>query len=121
MDSNSTEFVKAMDDAFSEYTLEEWGEKLDKEDLIWAPVQNLTEVAQDQQAIASDSFVEIEDPECDEKYRSISAPVKFHNSDDGPKGPAPTLGQHNKEILGEMGFTKEDINKMIKDGIIGKS
>ena len=110
-----------MDDAFSEYTLEEWGEKLDKEDLIWAPVQNLTEVAQDQQAIASDSFVEIEDPECDEKYRSISAPVKFHNSDDGPKGPAPTLGQHNKEILGEMGFTKEDINKMIKDGIIGKS
>ena len=119
--ANSTEFVKAMDEAFSQFTLEEWGEKLDKEDLIWAPVQNLSEVANDEQAIAAGSFVEIEDPECDEKYKSLASPVKFHDSDVGPKGPAPKLGEHNKEILTNLGYTSEQIKDMEKNGIIGKS
>jgi Predicted acyl-CoA transferases/carnitine dehydratase len=118
--SNSTEFVKAMDEAFSQLTLEEWGEKLDKEDLIWAPVQNLSEVANDKQAIEAGSFVEIEDPECEEKYLSLASPVKFHDSDVGPKGPAPLLGEHNKEILSEMGYSIEEINKLEENGIIGK-
>ena len=119
--TNSTEFVKAMDEAFSQLTLEEWGERLDKEDLIWAPVQNLSEVANDKQVIESGSFVEIEDPECEEKYLSLASPVKFHDSDVGPKGPAPRLGEHNKEILSEMGYSIEEINKFEENGIIGKS
>ena len=117
---NSTEFVSAMDEAFNLLTLEEWGERLDKEDLIWAPVQNLSEVSKDEQVLSTGAFVEIEDPECDEKYRSLASPVKFHDTDDGPKGPAPKLGEHNSEILSGIGFTKEEIQEMIKEGIIGK-
>ena len=44
----------------------------------------------------------------------------LHNTDDGPKGPAPKLGEHNSEILSDIGFTKEEIQEMIKEGIIGK-
>ena len=117
---NSTEFVSVMDEAFNLLTLEEWGERLDKEDLIWAPVQNLSEVSKDEQVLSTGAFVEIEDPECDEKYRSLASPVKFHDTDDGPKGPAPKLGEHNSEILSGIGFTKEEIQEMIKEGIIGK-
>ena len=84
-------------------------------------MQNLSEVAKDEQAIAAGSFVEIEDPECEEKYLSLASPVKFHDSDVGPKGPAPLLGEHNKEILSKMGYTEEEINKLEDNGIIGKS
>ena len=57
----------------------------------------------------------------EEKYLSLASPVKFHDSDVGPKGPAPLLGEHNKEILTEMGYSKEEINKLEENGIIGKS
>ena len=117
---NSNEFIKEMDKAFSKHSLEEWGDKLDAQDLVWSPVQNLKEVAVDSQVIASGAFSEVEDQECIENYRTVSSPVKFHNSDDGPKGPAPKLGQDNFQVLGELGINDDEINSLINDGIVGQ-
>ncbi len=117
---NSNEFIKEMDKAFSKHSLKEWGDKLDAQDLVWSPVQNLKEVAVDSQVIASGAFSEVEDQECIENYRTVSSPVKFHNSDDGPKGPAPKLGQDNFQVLGELGINDDEINSLINDGIVGQ-
>jgi crotonobetainyl-CoA:carnitine CoA-transferase CaiB-like acyl-CoA transferase len=117
---NSNEFIKEMDKAFSKHSLEEWGDKLDAQDLVWSPVQNLKEVTVDSQVIASGAFSEVEDQECIENYRTVSSPVKFHNSDDGPKGPAPKLGQDNFQVLGELGINDDEINSLINDGIVGQ-
>jgi crotonobetainyl-CoA:carnitine CoA-transferase CaiB-like acyl-CoA transferase len=116
---NAKEFIEEMDRAFSQYTMAEWGEKLDAQDLIWSPVQNLKEVSKDKQAIASGAFSEVEDQDCDENYSTVSSPVKFHNSDDSPKGPAPKLGQDNFEVLKGLGINEEEINNLIDDGIVG--
>ena len=116
---NAKEFIEEMDKAFSQHTMAEWGEKLDAQDLIWSPVQNLNEVSKDKQAIASGAFSEVEDQDCNENYSTVSSPVKFHNSDDGPKGPAPKLGQDNFEVLKGLGINEEEINNLIDDGIVG--
>ncbi len=116
---NAKEFIEEMDRAFSQYTMAEWGEKLDEQDLIWSPVQNLREVSKDKQAIASGAFSEVEDQDCNENYSTVSSPVKFHKSDDGPKGPAPKLGQDNFEVLKGLGIDEEEINNLIDDGIVG--
>jgi crotonobetainyl-CoA:carnitine CoA-transferase CaiB-like acyl-CoA transferase len=116
---NAKEFIEEMDRAFSQHTMAEWGEKLDAQDLIWSPVQNLKEVSRDKQAIASGAFSEVEDQDCNENYSTVSSPVKFHNSDDGPKGPAPKLGQDNFEVLKGLGINEEEINNLIDDGIVG--
>ena len=116
---NAKEFIEEMDKAFSQYTMAEWGEKLDAQDLIWSPVQNLKEVSKDKQAIAGGAFSEVEDQDCSENYSTVSSPVKFHNSDDGPKGPAPKLGQDNFEVLKGIGINEEEINNLIDDGIVG--
>ena len=116
---NAKEFIEEMDKAFSQYTMAEWGEKLDAQDLIWSPVQNLKEVSKDKQAIAGGAFSEVEDQDCNENYSTVSSPVKFHNSDDGPKGPAPKLGQDNFEVLKGIGINEEEINNLIDDGIVG--
>ena len=116
---NAKEFIEEMDKAFSQHTMAEWGEKLDAQDLIWAPVQNLKEVSKDKQAIVSGAFSEVEDQDCSENYSTVSSPVKFHNSDDGPKGPAPKLGQDNFEVLKGIGINEEEINNLIDDGIVG--
>ena len=116
---NAKEFIEEMDKAFSQHTMAEWGEKLDAQDLIWSPVQNLKEVSRDKQAIAGGAFSEVEDQDCSENYSTVSSPVKFHNSDDGPKGPAPKLGQDNFEVLKGIGINEEEINNLIDDGIVG--
>ena len=116
---NAKEFIEEMDKAFSQHTMAEWGEKLDAQDLIWSPVQNLKEVSKDKQAIVSGAFSEVEDQDCSENYSTVSSPVKFHNSDDGPKGPAPKLGQDNFEVLKGIGINEEEINNLIDDGIVG--
>ena len=116
---NAKEFIEEMDKAFSQHTMAEWGEKLDAQDLIWSPVQNLKEVSKDKQAIAGGAFSEVEDQDCSENYSTVSSPVKFHNSDDGPKGPAPKLGQDNFEVLKGLGINEEEINNLIDDGIVG--
>jgi len=116
---NAKEFIEEMDKAFSQHTMAEWGKKLDAQDLIWSPVQNLKEVSKDKQAIAGGAFSEVEDQDCSENYSTVSSPVKFHNSDDGPKGPAPKLGQDNFEVLKGIGINEEEINNLIDDGIVG--
>ena len=118
---NAKEFIDEMDKAFSQYTMSEWGEKLDEQDLIWSPVQNLKEVSKDKQAIDSGAFSEVEDQDCEENYTTVSSPVRFHNSDDGPKGPAPKLGQDNFEVLKSIGINEDQINELIDSGIVGNS
>mgnify|MGYP001158442677 FL=1 len=118
---NAKEFIDEMDKAFSQYTMSEWGEKLDEQDLIWSPVQNLKEVSKDKQAIDSGAFSEVEDQDCEENYTTVSSPVRFHNSDDGPKGPAPKLGQDNFEVLKSIGINEDQINELIDRGIVGSS
>ena len=118
---NAKEFIEEMDKAFSQHTMAEWGEKLDAQDLIWSPVQNLKEVSKDKQAIAGGAFSEVEDQDCSENYSTVSSPVKFHNSDDGPKGPAPKLGQDNFEVLKSIGINEDQINELIDRGVVGNS
>ena len=118
---NAKEFIDEMDRAFSQYTMSVWGERLDEQDLIWSPVQNLKEVSKDKQAIDSGAFSEVEDQDCDENYSTVSSPVRFHNSDDGPKGPAPKLGQDNFEVLKSIGINEDQINELIDRGIVGNS
>ena len=73
------------------------------------------------QAIDSGAFSEVEDQDCEENYSTVSSPVRFHNSDDGPKGPAPKLGQDNFEVLKSIGINEDQINELIDRGIVGNS
>jgi crotonobetainyl-CoA:carnitine CoA-transferase CaiB-like acyl-CoA transferase len=37
-------------------------------------------------------------------FASPAAPARFAGVDDGPKGPAPALGQHTREVLEGLGY-----------------
>ncbi|MDG4668557.1 CoA transferase [Mycobacterium sp. 236(2023)] len=46
-------------------------------------------------------------------FRSTRGPDRVHTA------PAPLLGQHNHQILGELGLTEEEIGRLEADGVIG--
>lgn len=105
---NTVAIVDALDEAFAKHTLDEWAEKLDHEDLVWAPVQTPAQVVDDPQAIATGAFTDM--PTHDGgTSRTIASPVRFHGVDDGPKGPSPHIGQHNEDVLKEAGLSDDDI------------
>lgn len=115
---NGPELVHILDEAFARHTLEEWGARLDAHHLIWAPVQHPRQVAEDPQAEAAGAFVDMPHADGTRGYRSPAGPVRFHGADDGPKGPAPGVGQHTETILSELGYDENAMAALRKAGVI---
>ena len=47
--------------------------------------------------------------------RLSGGPARFHTA------PAPLLGQHNRDLLTELGLTADEIAELENDGIIGQA
>jgi crotonobetainyl-CoA:carnitine CoA-transferase CaiB-like acyl-CoA transferase len=113
--TNAAALVGALDAAFAALTLAEAAQRLDEADLVWAPVQTLAECAADPQAEAAGCFVETPNPRGG-SWRAPAAPVRFPGADDGPKGPAPSLGQHTREVLAQAGYSVDEIEGLLASG-----
>lgn len=48
----------------------------------------------------------------------IASPMKFSKTKVDYRLPPPALGQHSESILGSVGYTSEEIAKMLEEGII---
>ena len=105
---NGPALVAAFDAAFAGFTFDEIAARLDAEDVAWAPVQTAREVAMDAQAQAAGCFVDV--PGADgEPFRSPASPARFPGAADGPRGPAPAIGQHTDEVLAGLGYGADAI------------
>jgi len=112
---NGADLVNAFDAAFAQYDFAEAARRLDAEDVAWAPVQTPAEAASDPQLYAAGGVVEV--PLKDGgSLKSSASPVRFPGADDGPKGPAPSLGEHTREVLGELGYGPAEIDALFASG-----
>jgi len=112
------ELVDRIDAALASRSRDEWGQIFDREGLIWGPVLTLDEVAGDRQAEAIEMFPSI-DHERLGTYRSVRIPMRIRDAEVRPRGPAPDLGQHTREVLAAAGFSDEEIARLIEQGAIG--
>lgn len=114
---NASALVDELDIAFANRPLKEWESILDQEDLVWAPFQTPAAVIEDEQAHAAGAFVKVPGT-AGKEHLSPASPVRFHGSEDGPKGPAPTIGQHTREILEHHGYSASQIEDLAKSQVI---
>lgn len=117
---NMAELIDLMDAGLAKRGRDEWGEIFDKAGLIWGPVMALHEVPQDPHAIELGMFPKISHPEHG-PYSTVNIPMRFANTEVGPRGPSPTIGEHTTEILSEFGFDNDAINKLKDAGTVGGS
>jgi crotonobetainyl-CoA:carnitine CoA-transferase CaiB-like acyl-CoA transferase len=111
------ELVRLLDEIFTTRPLAEWGPILDAAGMWWAPVQTVSELIEDPQAIAAGAFVDVPLPEGG-SARMVATPVDFSDTRWAPGGPSPELGQHTEEVLLELGYDWEAIGDLKARGTI---
>jgi crotonobetainyl-CoA:carnitine CoA-transferase CaiB-like acyl-CoA transferase len=81
------------------------------------PVYDLDEVLKDPHLKERDMFIELEHP-IGGKMNLVNFPIKFSETPGLVKSTAPSLGQHNKEILSSIGYNEEQLIELYKEGVI---
>jgi len=91
---------------------------LHKSDVPCAPVYNIKEVVEDDHiANHREMIVDVDQPPYG-KVKMIGFPIKFSETKIKPTEPAPILGQHTEEVLGDLlGCTKAEIEQFKKEGV----
>jgi crotonobetainyl-CoA:carnitine CoA-transferase CaiB-like acyl-CoA transferase len=102
---------------FAERTTADWLARL-RGKVPCAPVNTLAQALEDEQVRARDMVVEVKHPQFG-VLREVASPVKTGGAVTTPS-PAPALGQHTDELLGELlGYSAERIAALRAAGALG--
>lgn len=112
---NAAELVPLLDDAFAKLTYEQAAVALDGEQMVWAPILSPAEAISDPQAIAAGCVVQTP-TRGGGVINAPASPVRFHGADDGPKGHAPSKGEHTRVVLAELGYSDAEIDALYRSG-----
>ena len=109
-------FLETMDKLFATDTREHWVKKLRDLDIMCAPINTVLEASRDPDVIANKYVIEVDHPKAG-KIKEVGFPWKF--SKFTPKaGIAPELGEHNKKILRQLGYSDLEIVSLKKERVI---
>lgn len=115
--THATALIDILDEAFATRGRDEWGAALDREGVIWSPVQSLDEVITDPQAEAAGAFVDVPDG-AGSSIRMVASPAAFSDTPSEQRGTAPEAGQETESILLNLGYTWEQIAALKERGTI---
>jgi crotonobetainyl-CoA:carnitine CoA-transferase CaiB-like acyl-CoA transferase len=115
--SNSPELIKILDAAFLQKDMAHWQEKLDSAEIPFGAVYRLRDIPDDVQMNESDALTKLSglDGHVD---RTVNSPLWIENSPKKPANRAPELGEHSHEVLTEFGFTEDEIEHLVQEGIV---
>ena len=106
---------REVEEIFRSRTREEWVAFNDEHDCCIEPVLDLDEALSSPQTTEREMVVEFEQPEIG-TVRQLGPPLKLGRTPAGVQRPAPALGEHTEEVLGEAGYSGEEIEAMISSG-----
>lgn len=102
---------------FKQKTRDEWLKLTEVHDLCLSPVHELEDLEQDPQVRSRQMIIETEHAN-GRKLKGIGVPIKFSDSQPDKPQPAPMVGQDSVEVLQEMGYSEERIEKLLGRGIV---
>ena len=101
-----------------QYTVDEIVEKMLGKGIPAAPLYDVKQITEDAHiAGAREMFIEVEHPVIG-RSKVNGNPVKLIDMMPRINYPAPTLGQHNEEVLEALGYTKQQIEELRAEKII---
>jgi crotonobetainyl-CoA:carnitine CoA-transferase CaiB-like acyl-CoA transferase len=80
-------------------------------------VLDIAEMHRDPQTLAREMVVETEHPVAG-PVKALGLPIKFSDTKGGINRPAPRLGEHNREVLAELGYGENEIERLSASGAL---
>lgn len=102
---------------FLERTTDEWLEAFDGAGVPAAPVRTVTELLDDPQVLANDLVVEYDHPAAG-AVAMVGPVIQMEKTPTSVRRPPPTLGQHSAEILDELGYSSDEVDRLKELGAI---
>lgn len=102
---------------FATNTTDHWVARLEERDILCAPVRSLEEALEDEQTAVNGMVVEMDHPHGG-TMRVLNAPIRLSGTPNDARRPAPMLGEHNAEVLRELGFDGARVAEILADGVI---
>jgi len=117
-DKNVNERLDVIQEVLRTRTTQAWLEIFEREDVPCAPALTRQQVIEHPQILASEILQENLHPVAG-SLRQTRVAARFEGSPpDLPKG-APRLGEHNHEVLSELGLSEPEIEHLIAQGAVG--
>lgn len=122
-DSNEKRFARRaelnarLDAALGDETQATWIERLNAAGVPCGKVQNLAEALNDPQVLAQEMVIEVDQPHYG-AIKMLGFPVKLSATPCTVRLPAPALGGDTRAVLGDGGFTPQEIEALEKEGVV---
>ena len=95
-----------------------WLERLEGHGVPCGPINDYAEVMADPQVRARGLVVETDHPTLG-RISTLGTPIKLSETPLSPGRPAPRLGQHTDDVLGDAGFAADEIAALRRTGAVG--
>jgi crotonobetainyl-CoA:carnitine CoA-transferase CaiB-like acyl-CoA transferase len=113
----AVDFTAAVKARLLEKSTEEWIEIFDHAGVPASPVRRIAELADDPQVVANDLNVKFDHPVAG-PMTMVGPLVHMSETPVRARSAPPTLGQHNEEILAELGYSSAQIDELRSSAVI---
>ncbi|MDR9792248.1 CoA transferase [Aeribacillus pallidus] len=114
---NRDELISILEEIFKRKTRDEWVDMLESAKIPCGPVNKLSDILNDAHIKEREMVVEMEHPSLG-ILKMLGVPVKLSRTPGRIKTVPPAQGEHSETVLKQMGYSKEEIETFIKEGII---
>jgi crotonobetainyl-CoA:carnitine CoA-transferase CaiB-like acyl-CoA transferase len=117
---NMPQLTAILDEVFGAQPMAHWYEVFNGVHVTFGPVRGPQEVVNDPQLQLNDIIVPLQGAG-GKLTSTINSPIQVHGVTKEPAKRAPELGEHNEEVLRELGFDAKDIDGLRVSGAISKT
>ncbi|MDH4181130.1 MAG: CoA transferase [Betaproteobacteria bacterium] len=118
--ANRDALVDAMTQVLAGRTCAEWLAAFDAAGVPAGPVHSIGEALAHPQTLARGMVVDLVHPQAG-ATKALGCPLHFSATPASVTRPAPLLGEHTREVLGEHGFAAAEIDALVADGTVAQA